>query len=217
MLTDKVLAVRSFRGARQLARRLEASTTIVALVLTALALFAVAQASHLDQPLSRWAAFHAQLPNEGRVGAVETAWPATHDSGWFGFGPGTFRSIFPHYVDAPGSRTSGVWRFLHEDYLQTILEWGWLGSILWAALFMGAMVVAYRNARRSRGERLSRQRMLLPLVCLGLGSAMLHALVDFPLQIASIELYVATYLGICWGSCCWTTGDEVRADTNAAM
>ncbi len=44
-----------------------------------------------------------------------------------------------------------------------------------------------------------RRRVFVAMVLLGLGSVALHALVDFPLQVASIQLYVATYVGVCWG------------------
>ena len=95
----------------------------------------------------------------------------------------------------------GIWRFLHEDYLQTLMEWGWIGSAFWALLFFGSIGVAARTLRR-RGDDSplsGRQRLFLTGAVLALGGVALHALVDFPLQIASLQLYVAMYVGICGG------------------
>lgn len=182
-------------------RRLEKKTLLVAAGVIAFALLAVAGASHLDQSLGRWQDLQSKLENDPRWLASRGALRAVGDAGWFGFGPGTFRVVFPYYTNGLGPKVEGIWRFLHEDYLQTLMEWGWTGSAFWALLFFGSICVAARTLRR-RGDDSplsGRQRLFLTGAVLALGGVALHALVDFPLQIASIQLYVAVYVGICGG------------------
>ena len=84
------------------------------------------------------------------------------------------------------------------------MEWGWFGSALWALLFFGGIAVAVRNLRAASARKWTpRRRFILPLIFIALTGVAVHALVDFPLQIMSIQLYIATYLGICWGSTRW--------------
>jgi len=124
-------------------------------------------------------------------------------TGTLGFGPGTFSVVFPFFAGAIGDPTQIVWLFLHNDYLQTIMEWGWLGSLLWGTVFFGGTIVATRGLLNSGRYWLPRQRLLLSLVLVSLVGVGTHAAVDFPLQISSIQLYVAVYLGTCWGSEGW--------------
>src|SRR5438876_1029560 len=166
-----------------------------------LALFALGQATHLEQPLNRWQSVSERISTDARWRASRVAMSALCDIGFFGFGPGTFRSVFPFYNNVATKPAPGTWRFLHEDYLQTALEWGWLGSSLWALLFFGGIAIGIRSYKKSAAQDWApRRRLLQPLVIVALAGVALHALVDFPLQIASIQLYVATYLGLCWGS-----------------
>ena len=248
-----LLVALAFQLGPKLMRRLLGTEKNIALGGAAailLTLFALGQASHLEQPISRWEKLSEQIPADARWLAARVAIGALPDVGFLGFGPGTFRVIFPVYNNASSHTAPCGWRFLHEDYLQTVLEWGWFGSALWALLFLGGMATALRAVRsQSRGLRRQirnlsepeaftsrrlkseipnrqisasqpfsvsafqgqwspRRGLILPLIVIALGSVALHALVDFPLQIASIQLYVATYLGLCWGSSGWKP--EVR-------
>ena len=63
----------------------------------ALALIAFAQASHFEQPLNRWQSVSEHIPNDARWQASRVAMRALPDIGLFGFGPGTFRVVFPIY------------------------------------------------------------------------------------------------------------------------
>ena len=173
----------------------------VAILLT---LFAVARVSHLEGPIGRWKLAPGEFSANARWLCAAVAVKSLPEAGLFGFGPGTFRAVFPSFNLASAKPVPGDWRFLHDDYLQTVTEWGWLGAALWAVLFFGGMIVALRRLNSSEAATwLPRRRLVLPLVLIALGGLAVYAVVDFPLQIASIQLYVATYVGICWGSACW--------------
>lgn len=190
------------RPAARFVARVEKRTLVAGGLVLVLTIFAIAQASHLDQPLKRWNALSGQIAESSRWTAYQVALSGVGDAGCFGFGPGTFRTVYPHYQQMSGNQPEGTWRFLHDDYLQTLLEWGWLGSVAIAALFFGGIGVALRNYCR-RKDWSTRQLILLPCVVLALVGVALHALVDFPLQILSIQIIVATYVGVCWGASNW--------------
>jgi hypothetical protein len=182
----------------------EKSVALAGALAILLALVALAQATHLEQTLNRWQSVGERIPNDARWRAYRVAMRAVPAAGSFGFGPGTFRVVFPAYNIGSVNQVPGTWRFLHEDYLQTMLEWGWLGSALWALLFFGGITIGIRSYKKyARLNWAPRRRVLQPLVIIALAGVALHALLDFPLQIASIQLYVATYLGLCWGSALW--------------
>jgi len=190
-----------------------------------LALIALTQAVHLEQPLKRWQTESQRISTDFRWRAFRVAMGALPDARFCGFGPGTFRVVFPTYNIESAKPAAGTWRFLHDDYLQTLLEWGWIGGMLWALVLFGGITVAIRGYKEhARREWTPRRRVLQPLVVIALLGVALYALVDFPLQIESIQLYVATYLGICWGSALWRDGRSasesqssfVRSETSKA-
>jgi O-antigen ligase len=168
-----------------------------------LALIALAQAVHLEQPLKRWQTESQRISTDARWRVFRVAMGAVPDARLCGFGPGTFRVVFPTYNIESANQAPGTWRFLHDDYLQTVLEWGLLGSSLWALLFFGGIAIGIHSYHRRRRVWMPRRAVLQPLVVIALLGVAVHALVDFPLQIESIQLYVATYLGLCWGSMLW--------------
>jgi len=206
-------------GPRMLRRipRAQKSVGIAGALALVFALIALAQATHLEQPLNRWQSVSVHLPTDARWQASRVALGALSGAGFFGFGPGTFRVVFPGYNIASGHTVPGSWRFLHEDYLQTVLEWGWLGSSLWALLVFGGMAAGILSYRRFARDWIPRRRVMQPLAIIALAGVATHALVDFPFQIESIQLYVATYLGVCWGSRLWYDKSEVRSHRSEAV
>lgn len=125
------------------------------------------------------------------------------DAGAWGIGPGNFILAFPHYTMFLGNRIEGFWDTPHNDYLQTVIEWGWIGGAFWSILLFGALALGACNYLRFRRVLARADRIFLFTSMLALAGVAAHALVDFPLQIPSLQLYAALNIGICWGSSYW--------------
>ena len=121
------------------------------------------------------------------------------DAGPFGIGPGQFKILFSGMHDQltplyahwivqsynPAHGTS-IWLQLHNDPLQTVIEWGWIGAILWGTLFIGALWPTRRPDRAQFAIRLA------------IAACLVHGCFDFPLQIPAIQTYIAALLGLAW-------------------
>ncbi len=130
------------------------------------------------------------------------------DSGVWGFGAGNFTIAFPHYTGDLGKEIFGVWIYAHEDYLQTIIEWGFIGAAVWAVVFFGGIWTGWRTLGNT--PMADEENVLLTMALLSLAGVAAHSLFDFPLQIASIQFYTATLLGLCWGSGSFGVGGKGR-------
>jgi hypothetical protein len=119
-------------------------------------------------------------------------------AGWWGYGPGTFEPVFNPARQMVG-KTAGVWAQAHSDILQTPVDYGWAGAGAWTLLIGGALVVAAFGARR-RGRRPDESEILSMACAFALAGVSLHAFVDFPLQIASLQLYTMIIAGLAWGA-----------------
>jgi len=135
---------------------------------------------------------------EGRVSIYRICWLSLHAAGWFGFGPGTFSIVFPYLQQEHGGELNGILRYAHQDYLQTTLEWGAIGFLLWAVLIGGGIVRTILYLQSDPRAVTREQGMWLALCALSLIGVLVHSLVDFPLQIASLQLISAVLLGQLW-------------------
>jgi diacylglycerol kinase (ATP) len=160
----------------------------------------IAMGIGVDRTLERWRGLEDEL-HEGnaRWQASVTSLRIVGDAGVIGFGPGTFVRVYPLYLSDPRRHLEHA----HNDYLQTLIEWGFLGAAAWALVFFGGPIRAGWCWARERGPKRTRDRILAFAGFSALLGLALHALVDYPLQIASIQLYAVVIVGLFWGLPHW--------------
>ena len=136
----------------------------------------------------------------GRMGAYRQYVDALPEVGAFGLGPGLFQLAFPYQTSPLGNLNVGLREYAHEDYLQTVLEWGWMGTLWWVLLVGGGLYRGIRSYSQRELFASKTERHLILAAILGICGTLAQSLIDFPLQIASIRLFFLVLLAFCWAS-----------------
>ena len=109
--------------------------------------------------------------------------PMARDYPWFGTGPGTFMTVFQMYRFS----TDTYWPAqLHNDWLETRITFGWLGSGL---IFLALLCV---TARPLFPGGINVPLPFLVFTWLALAGCLAHARYDFPFQMYSILFLFVT-------------------------
>ena len=190
-----------------------AATSLVVILMTMAVVFAGGQS------LRRWESLPAALQlNGSRPLLWRVSWGMAKDAGFWGDGPGTFKVLFPRsphmlpelygkYIvhDYQPGQPVSMWNHAHNDYLQTVIEWGWVGATLWAALMLGTLYMLMRTAFASSSTADLRIRILTRSAAIALLGVLVHAWVDFPLQVEAIQFYIAALFALAWAAPEWSS------------
>jgi O-antigen ligase len=130
----------------------------------------------------------------GRINAYRACLLALRESGLFGTGAGSFMYVFPPFGQMFGIES--FWEHAHQDWLQGIIEWGWVGFAAWGVVFGGAILRLQGRMRVARRE--NRPEITASAAWIALIVVLTHTLFDFPLQIPALQWLVVVYLAVAW-------------------
>jgi len=181
-----------FSGHRRLERNLTAGALLIITILGTLSF-----AGTMSQ---RWQDAHESgyngLSGRGVANAIQIEMIQDPAWGALGFGPGAFYPLFPYF--SKGSDIGGVYVYGHNDYLQTLVEWGWLGTSVFAALIVGGLYFFLRELFFYKESHAKSEIIYIRGYLIAMTTILLHAMVDFPFQIESIAATFSVILGIAW-------------------
>lgn len=205
------------RAGRQINQTNQLNMGRIALRLAPLGIVGLLAVFGLRHQVRKW----QQLPNHisadsSRRQVWSVSAPMATSAGLLGHGPGVFKMLLPRspllssalytrwiiQPHRPGSRIS-MWSMAHQDYLQTIIEYGWIGSLPYAVVLFGgigrAVVLSRRRTDTSfpKGP-VSADEQMYTAIAVALSGIAINSAFDFPLQVASLQLTTAALLGICW-------------------
>jgi O-antigen ligase len=134
-----------------------------------------------------------------RMEIAEATWKAVGDYPFWGSGLGTFETVFPNYGTQRFEQVSKTRAILHtnphaeNDYLQTLLETGWVGM----TICLLGIVLFFQIALRTY---LARRRTSISLPAMGgavsIFAILVHSFSDFNLRIDANALLAVTIVAM---------------------
>ena len=144
-------------------------------------------------------AFKADRVEDDRRLYWAAAWELAHESPLYGIGPGHFDFEFPKLRPW---KVQGRPQFVHNDYLNTLCEWGVLGLGIAAAagalLFWGVFQTwrAVRRPENDLGSRFSDRTAFIFGASVGLVVLMLHCFVEFNMHITGVAMTAVALMAL---------------------
>jgi len=127
-----------------------------------------------------------------------------HDNFWWGAGPAHFEQRFPQYRQANWEVQVQADR-AHNDYLNTLADWGVVGTALVAGtwgLFFWGVFRSWRFVQRAQNDFTAKRSNKSSFVMggtLGLAAILLHSIVDFNMHIPSNAILAVTLMALVSG------------------
>ncbi len=202
----------AFFVCRRLLPQLNLAVVLVTLFLLLLIVGGAAIIVGTERTYQHWSVFqrnelNAQNP---RLLSAQVCLEILPEAHALGFGPGTFKTILTTHAERVKTAIPPNLDYAHQDYLQTILEWGFLGAAFWFVLLFGSLAYATGMQFKHGAQWPSKDRVLYFVVLVSLLGVAAHALVDYPFQIASIQLYIVVLVGVLWSSRSWQSHRETE-------
>lgn len=132
----------------------------------------------------------ADTLSEGRLIVYNQILDLISDKPLWGFGAGNFQAVFATYKTSSLGITK-VWDFAHNDMLELLVEYGYIGVTLYATVWLMMAVALFRGFFHRV------YHIHFPLLGLMVWTGVtLHSFVDFSLQVPAIGLYTLTLIGM---------------------
>lgn len=136
------------------------------------------------------------IQNNIRISQVwPDTWSMIQAEGIWGAGPGVYAQVFDKYREHFNSASLYL-EYAHNEFLQTIAEYGWVGGLYLLGLLLWMSGGWLGRAVKSRSDTAA----MIPITMLALlAGSLAHAVFDFNLHIPANALLLVALLGVLYG------------------